>query len=235
MPSVHTFKNYIKTSQAPLPQAVFKTARWLKTLNMPPIKLIHQPLHICITTLTNSTLWLIRTFYWKPVFMMQVSNAPQRMIYEGVGLPFRLGPLKITIGDDCRIAARIALIGRSASAKTPILTIGNNVGIGWRTGIYVGTSITIGDNVRIAGEGSLSGYPGHPIDAIARARGDADTDDQAKDIIIENDVWLGRGVMVNAGVTIGQGTIVGAGSVVTKDLPPRVLAGGIPARVIRPL
>ena len=167
--------------------------------------------------------------------MMQLRNKPRRMRFEGIGVPFRIGPLDITIGDDCRIAARIALIGRAASKEIPQLIIGDNVGIGWRSGIYVGTKIIIGNNVRIAGEGKLSGYAGHPLDATARAEGKPDTDDQAKDIILEDDVWLGTGVIVNGGVTIGKGTIVGAGGVVTKDLPPGVLAGGVPARVIREL
>jgi acetyltransferase-like isoleucine patch superfamily enzyme len=53
------------------------------------------------------------------------------------------------------------------------------------------------------------------------------------DIIIEDDVWLGLNVCVMDGVTIGQGAIVGAGAVVTKDIPPYAIAGGVPARVIR--
>lgn len=228
-------KNRIKARDTELTRFLYTLAKGLLTFDMPPIWFIHKPLHLVISSITSAVLFIIRTFYWKPVFMTQLRNKPRRMHYEGVGVPFRIGPLDISIGDDCRIAARIALVGRAASKDTPQLTIGNNVGIGWRTGIYVGTKIVIGDNVRIAGEGSLSGYSGHPLDAKARAEGKPDTDDQVRDIIIEDDVWLGRGVTVNAGVTIGAGTIVGSGSVVTKDLPPGVLAGGIPARVIRKL
>ncbi|KQY55761.1 hypothetical protein ASD11_14715 [Aeromicrobium sp. Root495] len=51
---------------------------------------------------------------------------------------------------------------------------------------------------------------------------------------IGNDVWLGANVVVLRGVTIGDGCVVAAGAVVTKDLPPYSIAGGIPARVIRP-
>jgi maltose O-acetyltransferase len=48
-------------------------------------------------------------------------------------------------------------------------------------------------------------------------------------------VWLGAGVIVCPGVSIGQDTVVGAGSVVTRDLPPGVLAVGNPCRVVREL
>ena len=228
-------KNRIKARDTALTKFLYTLAKKILTFDMPPIWFIHKPLHMMFSFALNTILFTIRTFYWKPVFMMQLRNKPRRMRYEGIGIPFRMGPLDITIGDDCRIAARIALIGRAASKETPQLIIGNNVGIGWRSGIFVGTKIIIGDNVRIAGEGKLSGYAGHPLEAKARAEGKPDTDKQAKDIILKDDVWLGSGVVVNGGVTIGEGTIVGAGSVVTKDLPAGVLAGGVPARVIRKL
>lgn len=51
--------------------------------------------------------------------------------------------------------------------------------------------------------------------------------------IIEDGVWLGRNVVVMPGIRIGAGAIVGAGAVVTKDIPPYVIAGGVPARIIK--
>jgi len=52
-------------------------------------------------------------------------------------------------------------------------------------------------------------------------------------ILIEDDVWLGAGVIVVAGVTIGRGSAVAAGCVVTHDVPPFALVAGVPARVVR--
>lgn len=52
-------------------------------------------------------------------------------------------------------------------------------------------------------------------------------------IVLEENVWLGARVIVLGGVTIGQGSVVGAGSVVTRDIPPRTVAVGMPAKVIR--
>ncbi len=52
-------------------------------------------------------------------------------------------------------------------------------------------------------------------------------------IHIARNCWIGAGAIILGGVTIGEGTMVGAGSVVTRSLPPRVLAAGNPARVIR--
>jgi maltose O-acetyltransferase len=52
-------------------------------------------------------------------------------------------------------------------------------------------------------------------------------------IVLEENVWLGARVMVLKGVTIGVGSVIAAGSIVTTDIPERVLAMGVPARVIR--
>ena len=53
------------------------------------------------------------------------------------------------------------------------------------------------------------------------------------DIVVEDDVWIGCRVTVLSGVRIGQGSVVAAGSVVTKDVPPYAIVGGVPARVIK--
>lgn len=47
------------------------------------------------------------------------------------------------------------------------------------------------------------------------------------------DVWLGANVVITPGVTVGDGSVIGAGSVVTKDVPPNVIAVGNPCRVLR--
>jgi FkbM family methyltransferase len=52
-------------------------------------------------------------------------------------------------------------------------------------------------------------------------------------IKIGNDVWIGEGVFISRGVTVGDGAIIAARSVVTKDVPPYAIVGGVPARVIR--
>jgi maltose O-acetyltransferase len=88
--------------------------------------------------------------------------------------------------------------------------------------------VTIGDDVQIGPNVQLL-TPIHPLEPGPRR----DKWEAAKPIVIEDNVWLGGGVIVCPGVTIGENTVVGAGAVVTRDLPPNVVAVGNPARVIR--
>lgn len=57
--------------------------------------------------------------------------------------------------------------------------------------------------------------------------------DKKGDIVIGNDVWIGYEAVIMAGVTVGDGAIIGTRAVVTKDVPPYTIIGGIPAKVIR--
>lgn len=57
--------------------------------------------------------------------------------------------------------------------------------------------------------------------------------EEYKEINIGNDVWVGTRVLIMGGVTIGNGAVVAAGAVVTKDVPPYAIVGGVPARVIK--
>jgi len=90
--------------------------------------------------------------------------------------------------------------------------------------------ITIGNDVQIGPRVQLLTAT-HPLDAERRRA----KWESAAPITIEDNVWLGGGVIVCPGVTIGANTVVGAGAVVTRDLPPDVLAMGTPARVVREL
>nr|WP_084693297.1 sugar O-acetyltransferase [Actinomadura atramentaria] len=91
-------------------------------------------------------------------------------------------------------------------------------------GITIGADVQIGPNVQLL-------TPAHPTDADRR-RAKWQT---ARPIRVEDNAWLGGGVIVCPGVTIGRDAVVGAGAVVTKDVPPAVVAAGNPARVLRTL
>ena len=57
--------------------------------------------------------------------------------------------------------------------------------------------------------------------------------DNKGDIVVGNDVWIGYEAVIMAGVTVGDGAVIGARAVVTKDVPPYTIVGGVPAKPIR--
>lgn len=93
-----------------------------------------------------------------------------------------------------------------------------------------GAKITFGDHVFIA-PNCLFTTAEHALDVQQRNEGL----EVALPITVGNDVWIGAGTTVLGGVTIGDGAVIGAGSVVTKDIPPHVIAVGVPCRVLRPI
>ncbi|CAL9621780.1 sugar O-acetyltransferase [Streptomyces albus] len=128
-------------------------------------------------------------------------------------------------------------LGENVNIRPPFhCDYGTYVSIGAHTFINFGAvfldaaPITIGSHAQIGPNVQLL-TPTHELDPERRRAGW----EKAVPITLGDNVWLGGGVIVCPGVTIGADTVVGAGSVVTKDLPPGVLAVGNPARVVREL
>ncbi|HLA62887.1 MAG TPA: DapH/DapD/GlmU-related protein [Rhodothermales bacterium] len=112
--------------------------------------------------------------------------------------------------------------------------------------VYVGKGCTlecngrIGSGVLIANRVGLVGRHDHDYRAIGRSMrnapwiGEPDYDPayRAEQLVVEDDVWLGYGVVVLSGVTVGRGAVIAAGALVTRDVPPYSIAAGVPARVV---
>ena len=131
---------------------------------------------------------------------------------------------RIVIGDNVSIESNCYIYAQSAEIK-----IGENTFVGFGSQIMAKKSIEIGEDclisayciIRDANHGISKNMPinSQPHDI--------------KEIVIGNDVWLGTHSVVTAGCTIAQGTVVGANTVVTKDIEPYTIVGGVPAKFIK--
>lgn len=90
--------------------------------------------------------------------------------------------------------------------------------------VELGAYAMLGPRVSVVGADHVFNQPGVPIIFSGRP--------ELKPTVIEADAWIGCGSVLMAGVRIGRGAIVAAGAVVTKDVPPYEIVGGVPARKI---
>lgn len=106
----------------------------------------------------------------------------------------------------------------------PNSNLGDYCFVGAAGGVRIGENVLIGQRVSFHSENHVFARTDLPIKAQGTTQ---------KGITVEDDCWLGSGVIILDGVTVYQGAVVAAGSVVTKDAPPYTVVGGVPAEVIR--
>jgi acetyltransferase-like isoleucine patch superfamily enzyme len=143
----------------------------------------------------------------------------------GPGLQLRSSTRSNPLGINHRVL--LATIEEGAA-----LDVGANFGMSGGS-ICVAESVTIGDNVAVGANTTIVDTDFHPLDA--RLRRLTLVGAKTAPVLIENDVFIGMNCLILKGVTVGRGSVIGAGSVVTKSIPPGVIAAGNPARVLREL
>ena len=146
----------------------------------------------------------------------------------------------LLIGRDCFIRCIVRIEG---SGK---VWIGDRTYIGGGAIIGAYQSITIGNDVIIAGQTHIYDNNNHPTEPSKRLEMSRsknffgplwnwNENVSSEPIVIHDNVWIGERCSILKGVTIGEGSIVGCNSVVTKDVPPYTIVAGNPAKVVKHL
>jgi acetyltransferase-like isoleucine patch superfamily enzyme len=125
----------------------------------------------------------------------------------------------------------VSLIGTVVPVELATYTLGR-IEIGHHTFINYGSSIAARASVQIGSYCHLGHYTfimdNDQHDVVRHTELP-----QSGPVIIEDHVWIGSKAVILPGVRIGSRAVIGAGSIVTKDIPPRCVAAGNPARVLR--
>lgn len=132
---------------------------------------------------------------------------------------------------DIRIGDRLLMYGATVRCELTAHA-GGKLEIGNRVFINYGCSISAHQHVRI-GDGCLIGQYGIIMDCDYHSLEEGGDHGDVRPIAIGDRAWLGARVIVLKGVTIGHDAVIAAGSVVTHDIAPHAIAGGVPARVLR--
>lgn len=118
-----------------------------------------------------------------------------------------------------------------ADRKNAVIEIGENCRI-HGTCIHAFKKISIGDNCLIAGNTQIIDGNGHDL-CMNNPKDRLVMQDEGKDILIEDNVWIAANCIILGGTTIGEGSVITAGSVVKGVVPPKSIFGGVPATLIK--
>lgn len=133
------------------------------------------------------------------------------------------------VGERARLVSTVVPL-ELAVAEGGRLEIGAGTFVNYGTSIAAMQSVCIGPNCSIGTYAIIMDNDFHRLEPERR-----NERPPSRPIVIEENVWLGARVTVLGGVTIGAGSAIGAGSVVLHDIPPRSVAVGTPAKVVRTL
>ena len=144
-----------------------------------------------------------------------------------IGIPdfspdFR-GPLKLDLSENIEIYPDVSFRGRGLISIGANSSINSGVIFGCTEKISLGKNVLVADNVSFRN----ADHEFKNVDIPIKNQGEI-----SKEIIINDDVWIGANVVITKGVTIGKGAVIGANAVVNKDIPSYKIYGGVPAKEI---
>ena len=151
-----------------------------------------------------------------------------KFIYKYCIMPFKKACFK-----KC---GKSVTVGKNSNLTYKNISVGDNVSIGrnaeflcTRANIIIGDHVMFGPHVFMITGGHRTDITDKYMDQIGN---DSKRPEDDRDIIIEGDNWIGANSIILKGVRIGKGSVVAAGALVTKDVPPYSIVGGVPASVI---
>jgi acetyltransferase-like isoleucine patch superfamily enzyme len=154
-----------------------------------------------------------------------------RGVYVDQGVYLHACPKGIAIGDGTFLMHGAVLhVYNFRDLPHAFIHIGRNSLIGEMNVLRGQGGITIGDRVYTAPLVQMLAV-NHVYDNPERPI--IEQGITAEGIVVEDDVWIGAGAIIMDGVQIGRGSVVAAGAVVTADVPPHTVVGGVPARILR--
>jgi acetyltransferase-like isoleucine patch superfamily enzyme len=183
---------------------------------------------------------LFKRYSFTQLFVLAINLIRTKLMFKNakiIRFPFDIrGQKYIAVGKGFTTGIGSRLEAYPEDEKV-VLHIGKNVQINDYVHITAIKNVRIGDNVLMASKIYISdcshgSYSGDSNDSDPYSL-PIERPLYAKEVIIEDNVWLGEFVTVLPGVTIGKGTVVGANSVVSKSLQPYVIAVGTPAKAIK--
>jgi acetyltransferase-like isoleucine patch superfamily enzyme len=119
-------------------------------------------------------------------------------------------------------------------AQGAVIVIGNNTGISGGS-ICAAIRVEIGNECLLGANVTITDTDFHPIKPLGRRHNNNPHEIGSEPVVIEDNVFIGAGVVILKGVRVGRNSVIGAGSVVTKNVPANTIVAGNPARILKGL
>lgn len=177
--------------------------------------------------------------------VLQITRRTQNFIFKATGVQLPCGRIRISEGcsfePPCRVTGDVDL--KSDFSIGAFSSIDGVKGVSSIRNVSIGRYTSIGRNVDI-------GLTQHPTDWLSTSARQYNpqylgwmrfvgksvstvSHEICRQVKIGNDVWIGSNAMLMPGVSVGDGAVIAAGAVVTRDVPPFAIVGGVPAKIIR--
>jgi acetyltransferase-like isoleucine patch superfamily enzyme len=232
-----SFRRYLATSNKPIPRAVRWLYRKRGSLSVPAPRIVVKPMLWVFLALRSVVYFLRRVLIAEPLFKAYCKRYGKNLRTD-IYIHWVQGTGDILLGDNVLVDGKCSFSFAARFVDRPVLEVGDGTGIGHDCSFTIGKRISIGRNCGITPGCMIMDSSGHPVDATERM---ADVTknawkpppaDDVREVVIGDNVWIGRRCIILPGVTIGEGSIISAGSVLRCKVPPYSLVSGNPAKII---
>ena len=230
-PPPRSLRRLLATSNHPVVRVLRGLNRAIHTLTLPAPRLVVKPLLWLFLSLRSIAYFLKRLLICEPLFKAACHSYGRRL-RTGAHVHWIQGRGDIVIGNDVWIDGKSTFTFANRYTNRPRLEIGDHSGIGHGSTLVIAKRITIGHHSLISGQCLIFDSSGHATESDLRRAGRPPSDEDVREVMIGNDVWIGMRAIICPGVRIGDGSVVSAGAVVHGHVPPRAVVAGNPARVV---
>lgn len=196
--------------------------RLVLDFSLPAPAVVVRPLLWMFLAVRQLYYFVYRVFVCEPLFKASCTRVGRR-VRTGPFVQWVQGAGRIEIGDDVAIHGKASFTFASRYSNAPTIRIGSHSHIGHNCQFVVGREITIGEYCQMAPDVVIFDASGHPSDPVAREAGEPAPSDTVKPVVIERNVWIGRGAMIFPGVTVGENSVIGARAIVMSSIPANSL------------
>ena len=208
--------------------------RAIRNFAVPAPRLLMLPVLGLFVAARAAYYFVLRVFIAEPLFKAYCTSYG-RNLHTGKFVHWVQGRGNLIVGDNVYVEGKCAFSFAIRYTGEPTLLIGDYTQIGHDCKLIVGRRISIGKHCHIAAGVYMFDSPGHAMDPAARLSGAPAADEDVREIVIEDNVWIGARAIVYPGVRIGEGSVVATGAVVMNDVPAGSLVAGNPARRLKAL